>query len=190
MNFGLVVESERDCSAYAILIAKIRDDIAHVIAIPCGNDAEVKKQFPAWLRHFQWHAQYPIGKALIIRDSDRADPEVIEEEMQREFDRLQFRAFPVHLHATRRELETWLLADENAINTVSRQRGKNRQVGAVNFNLEEHEYAKERFQEQLSDAGLPDTPAVYGEIAAAADVMRIATRCPLFQRFEDKVRAC
>lgn len=98
--------------------------------------------------------------------------------------------FPVHFHATKCEIETWLLADENAINRVSQQRGKNKQVGAVTIQFESHRDAKELFQKVLSNADLPADARVYKEIAAAADIGRIAARCPSFEQFADKVRAC
>jgi len=86
-------------------------------------------------------------------------------------------------------LETWLLADENAINQVSQQRKKNKQVAAVTIDLESHEGAKELFQKQLSRADLLATVQVYQEVASFADVARITARCPHFQQFVEKVRA-
>jgi hypothetical protein len=42
----------------------------------------------------------------------------------------------------------------------------------------------------LSQAQLPADPAVYAEVAAAADIDRIRQRCPHFQRFVDCVHGC
>jgi uncharacterized protein DUF4276 len=191
MNFGIVVEGDQDSAAYPELIRKIRNDIENVLAEPCGNDAGLRSQFVGWLKHFQWNAQYSIDKVLVIMDSDCSDPLTWEQQLKQIYERSHFvPTFPVHFHATNCELETWLLADENAVRQVSRERGKNKQVDAIAGQLESYKDAKERFQKMLSLAGLPLTAPVYREIARCADIERIATRCPLFQQFVSKVLEC
>jgi Domain of unknown function (DUF4276) len=104
------------------------------------------------------------------------------------FERERFRPeFRVDFHATKCELESWLLADENAVTRVSQERGKNRPARAVNLRLEERRDAKETFQRMLSQAG-PADPAVYRLVARYADLVRIRQRCPSFERFCEKVR--
>jgi len=191
MNFGIVVEGERDKAVYPELIRKIRDDVGIVLAEPCGNDARLMERFIGWLKYFQWHAETSVNKALVIRDSDCRDAGVWETEMRQILAQSQFvPSFLVHFHATKCEIETWLLADENAINQVARDRGKQGAVSEVTIPLESHRNAKELFQQVLSKAHLPVDPKVYQEIASAANIHRIAARCPYFQQFLDKVRAC
>jgi hypothetical protein len=191
MNIGIVVEGDRDGSTYPELIRRIRNDIDTVLVEPCGNDARLMRQFVGWLKHFQWHAEYPIDKALVIMDSDCSEPSTWEATLRQNYEQSHFVAsFPVHFHATKCEIETWLLADEDAINRVSQLRGKNKQVGRVNIQLEAHRDAKELFQKVLSRAGLPADARVYRQIASVADVGRIAARCPSFQYFVGKVCAC
>lgn len=190
MNIGLVVEGERDSAAYPELIRKIRSDIETVLTEPCGNDVRLMGKFVGWLKHFQWHAGYRVDKALVIRDSDCDDPTAWETKMKLILDKTQFiPSFPVHFHATKCELETWLLADENAINQVSIARGKRGAVSAVTVPLETHKDAKELFNKVLSKAGLLVTPEVYREIASATTIERISQRCPHFQKFVEMVRA-
>lgn len=191
MNFGLVVESERDGVAYPELIRKIRDDVENVLAIPCHGVSEVKKQFVGWLKYFQWSPPYRIDKALVITDSDRSAPRIREEVLTRVHVRSHFAPqFPVHFHATVREVETWLIADVDSINDVSRQRGKTGYARPFNEDPESLLQAKEAFYEALRAAKLPASPHVYGEIAAAADIQRIRNRCPSFRAFEEKVHSC
>jgi hypothetical protein len=191
MNIGIVVEGERDRAAYRELIRKIRDDVESVPAEPCGNDIKLMGKFVRWLKHFQWHAQISVDKALVIRDSDCSDPVVWESKMEQILAQSHFvPRFPVHFHATKCEVETWLMADEAAINHVAHSRGKRGSVSKVTIPLESHRNAKELFQKVLSKVRLPADPKVYQEIASAANIDRIAAICPHFQRFVERVRAC
>jgi hypothetical protein len=191
MNIGIIVEQERDKAAYRELIRKIRDDVESVPAEPCGNDIKLMENFVGWLKHFQWHAEISVNKALVIRDSDCSDPVAWESKMEQILTQSHFvPSFPVHFYATKCEIETWLLADENAINQVARNRGKQGSVSEVRILLEAHRNAKELLQKVLSKVRLPADPKVYQEIASAASIERIEARCPYFRQFADRVRAC
>ena len=190
MNIGIVVEGDSDARAYSQLIRKIRDDADVPYVVPCGGIGTLRGKFVGWLKYFEWHASPSVDKALVIRDSDCSSPVPLEDELREILKQSHFKpGFPVHFHATKCMLETWLLADENAINQVSQQREKNKQVAAVTIDLESHEGAKELFQKQLSRADLLATVQVYQEVASFADVARITARCPHFQQFVEKVRA-
>jgi hypothetical protein len=191
MNIGIIVEGDRDGAAYPELIRKIRDDVEVVLAEPCGNDIKLMEKFVGWLKYFQWGAEHSIDKALVIRDSDCSEPVAWESRMSQILAQSHFVPdFPVHFYATKCEVETWLLADENAINQVARNRGKQGTVSTVTVQLESHRNAKELFQKVLSKVRLPVDPKVYQEIASAASIDRIVARCPHFQMFFDRVRAC
>ena len=191
MNWGIVVEGHRDAAAYPALIRKVRNDVDVVLAEPCGNDVNLMKQFVGWLKHFEWHTEHHVDKALVIRDSDCIDSIFWEQKMGESLERCRFAPhFPVHFHATKCEIESWLLADERAINLVANGRGKTGMVPAVTIQLESHRDAKELFRKVLSKVGLPADPKVYQEIASAASIDRIAERCPQFESFREKVMAC
>jgi len=137
MNIGIIVEQERDKTAYRELIRKIRDDVESVPAEPCGNDIKLMENFVGWLKHFQWHAEISVNKALVIRDSDCSDPVAWESKMEQILTQSHFvPSFPVHFYATKCEIETWLLADEEAINQVAHNRRKQGSVSAVAIPLE------------------------------------------------------
>jgi hypothetical protein len=99
-------------------------------------------------------------------------------------------SFHVHFHATKCELETWLMADEAAINAVAQLRGKVGRAKPVNVEFENYKPAKELFVRMLSEARLPDDPTVYRQIAAAIDIQKVAGKCPRFNEFVNAVNAC
>ncbi len=191
MKIGILVEGDSDAKTYSQLIRKIRDDVDVPHVIPCGGVGTLKGKFVGWLKYLEWRASPSIDKALVIRDSDCSNPVSLEDELKEILERSHFEPhFSVHFHATKCELETWLLADEDAITQVSQQRGKNKRVAAVTIDLESRKGAKELFRKRLSEADLLATTQVYQEIASVADIERIAAHCPHFRQFMDKVRAC
>ena len=165
------------------------NDIGRLQVRECGGKYRLKNTFLGFLKEFQRNHAWQINVAFVIRDSDCKPPQEIEEQLRRVLHESGFAHFPVEFFATKCQLETWLLADENAINQVSQHRGKNKQVGSVEFQFETDNSAKNRFLEQLSKASLPATPQVYKQIADVADISRIAARCPSFQQFIRRVRA-
>jgi hypothetical protein len=193
MNFGIVVEDDRDAKAYEELIRKIRRDVEEVLSIPCRGVGTLKKEFVNWLKYFEWyapHSPHSINKALVILDSDCSDAFVWEERLRHTFERSHFvPSFPVDFHATKCELETWLLTDENALNEVSKRRGKNKRVAPAKIEFESFKAAKMLFQKRLYEVGLPADPQVYKEIASLADTARIEACCRNFQEFVRKVRS-
>jgi hypothetical protein len=155
--------------------------------------AGLRKKFVGLLDYFQSHPDYHVEKALVIRDSDCHNSQAMEDELFCILDQSGFReklTLPVHFYATRCMVETWLLADEAAVNKVACRRGKVPLARPVADPLEGATDAKKLFGRMLSQAQLPATPAVYAEVAAAADIDRIKQRCPYFQRFIDCVYGC
>jgi len=188
MKFGIIVEGPTDAAAYSRLILRIRPVIENVVSVPCGGKSPLGQQFVGFLKEF---LDLAIAKALVIRDSDCRDPRAIEERLEQRLHESGFHpSFPVHFHATSCMLETWLLADEGAVNKVAQQRGKPPSARPVDDPLEGKRDAQALFHRMLSQARLPADPAVYAEVAAVADIDRINRRCPYFQQFVDRVHAC
>lgn len=191
MTLGIVVEDQRDANVYTALIKRIRPDVETVLERPCRGVAGVRQRFVGWLKNFEWHTGYRVVKALVIRDCDCQEPREAEEELARILQQSGFQpSFPVHFYATRREVETLLLADEGAVNLVARRREKRAAAQAAAGSLEDIADAKEKFRRMLSQARLPADPTVYAEIASAIDLDRISARCPYFQQFVNRVRTC
>jgi len=187
--FGIVVEGPRDAAVYPAIIRKIRPDIQQVVARPCGGIPALAKQFVGWLKHFQY--QHRIDKALVIRDSGGKDPRTSEAVLRDRLNHSGFKpAFPCHFYATRCMVETWLLADEQAVGKVALSRGWRRSIKPINKPLEGIMDPKPLFLTMLSEADLPADDKVYEEIASAADLGKIAERCPYFLEFRKHVHAC
>jgi len=87
-------------------------------------------------------------------------------------------------------VETWLRADENAVNEVARKRGKSGSAQPVHDPLEGRTDAKKLFRRMLWQAQLPADPLVYAEVALAADLDCIGRRCPYLLRFIECVNGC
>jgi hypothetical protein len=188
MNVGIVVEAETDAAVYEKLIRRIRPDTDQVIPRACGGVSGVRQKFVGWLKNFQWHSAYEVHKALVIHDSDCAGADAGEAHLAQLLRESRFQpTFPVHLYTTVCELETWLLADESAVNSVAQQRLKARRARPVPGMLETIRNAKERFAGMLSEAGLPADTTVYAEVATVVDLARVGERCPRFHTFREYV---
>jgi hypothetical protein len=189
--FGIVVEDQRDASVYSTFVQRIRPDVGLVLARPCRGVAGVRQKFVGWLKNFEWHSGHQVGKAIVIRDSDCGTPRNAEDELAQILEQSGFRpSFPTHFYATRCELETWLLADEGAVNRVAQSRKRTSTALAVADPLEGIRDAKERILRMLSQAGLPADPTVYAEIASRVDLGIVERRCPYFRQFVERLHAC
>jgi hypothetical protein len=86
-----------------------------------------------------------------------------------------------------RELEAWLLADNEALAQVLREysgrRGSEIRIPEINEPLEEILDPKTKLQRILSDAKVAYTKEVARKIAATANLERIASRCLSFREF-------
>lgn len=83
------------------------------------------------------------------------------------------------------ELETWLLADEEAISKVTRTT-----VPRVKGNLECITNPKEKLKHILFNAKVLYTDEVAREIAKESDLSKIENRCPGFKKFRQAVIDC
>src|SRR5208282_1492633 len=188
MIFGIVVEGPTDAAAYSALIPRIRPAVKRVLSRPCGGKSPLLQGFVGLLMEFQ---DWSIDKALVIRDSDCRDPKAVEEKLEQRLRESGFQPpFPLHFYATSCMLDTWLLADEGAVNRVARQRGRTLSAHPVDDPLEGKRNAKALFRRMLGQARLPADAAVYAAVAAAVDIEQVKRRCPYFQQFIDRVHGC
>lgn len=86
-------------------------------------------------------------------------------------------------------METWLLADVEAVKTVAKNRG-GRAVAEVQGTLKDFEYPKERLKQLLSEAKLEYTEQVCAEIARSVRLDTLRYRSPSFRAFEQRVVDC
>ena len=121
-------------------------------------------------------------KVIILGDAD-CNEEGERERLQRIYEHLpEGLRRSVHICIIVHELESWLLADENAI---SRVLGKN--VKPVK-NPERIHDAKEHLEELFEEAGEKYLTKFGGEIAKYVEVEKLKGKCASFADFERKVR--
>ncbi len=182
MNVGVVVEGSDDAAVYPILIKRIDPSIERVYPRECIGRQKLKNKFVYLLKEFSRNPiAFNIRKVLVIRDSDCKDSAPIEQELQDIYARSNLQPpFGLSFHATKCKLESWLLADEDAINTVSLRRGGRGGIPRVGVDLENFREADALYRTTLIQAGLQDTNAVMQAIAQEARLERIVERCPGF----------
>lgn len=180
-TFGLVVEGHYDEVALSELMQKCVSIRMHMVGRPCGPKGDLMKRFPGFLEEFRYRSD--INKALVIRDCGNKDPGELLNQMRSKIANRSY-PFPVKLLVIVKELEAWLLADENAISTVT-----GRTVSPAR-NPERLTDPKERLKNILSDAGTSYTAEVARKIAAVANIDTIESRCPNFKPFREAVLDC
>lgn len=189
MSVGIIVEGLDDIGVYRVLIKRIDPQVTWVHARECGGRRRLKNKFVAILKVFAGNPEaFRIEKVLVIRDSDCNAPDPLEGELRGILDASGFRpGFDVFFHATKCSVESWLLADEAAINSVSRQRGGRAGLAPSEIDLEATRDADELYVKTLSQVGLQNTAEVMKEIAEQANLETIARRCRRFGDFRRKV---
>jgi len=191
MNLGLVVEGSTDEESYSKLVRRIRNDVGGLQVRSCGGKYKLKNGFVGYLKEFQRNNAWRINLALVIRDSDCLPSQQIEQQLRDVLEASGFAPhFPVEFFATPCMLESWLLSDLGTIRTVAANRGARSRADLQNLVITPHHDANDddTFSQVLSRFGLPATPAVYGEIAAAADFELVNQRCAHFREFCRRVR--
>jgi len=191
MNIGLIVEGSDDYETYPVLIRKSRRDIGRIHIRECGGLRKLKTKFVYFLKEFQSNPAYQIKKAIVIRDSDCSDAHKLEQELCQILEQSGFKpTFSIHFHATKCKLESLLLADEEAIPQVARNRGRAARASTAVMTLENLKEAENVLSKKLFEANLPDDAKVFAEIAEASDLGKIVLKCPHFRDFMEKTNAC
>ena len=189
-TYGIVVEGPYDEAALEEMIKKCLSNEIEIITRPCGGKNQLMKRFRGFLESFRHEKQgSPVDKALVICDADNRDPDELIEMMKSEINDRTY-PFEVKFIIIVQELETWLLADEEAISRVTQTRS-GRIVSRVNENLESITQPKEKLEEILFNANIPYTPEVARQIAKESDISnKVEYRCPRFREFRQAVVDC
>jgi hypothetical protein len=158
---------------------------------PTGGVVNLMRKLPGFLRELEFARQGgPVGKAMVVRDCGGLEPDQAEGRMAA---KVHGRRFGFHrgvkFHAVRRAMETWLLADVDAINSVAMERG-GRRVSAVKGQLEEIVDPKKLLTQLLTSARLVYDKEVCRQIASRTRIETLRYRCLSFRSFETKVIDC
>ncbi len=184
--YGLIVEGEYDKEILEEFILRssndetARSDMGIETRI-CGGGSKVFKQFPGFLKEFQF--SYPeIGKALVVRDSDGKNPDVLEKQFREKITGWKF-PFTVEFAFVVHEVEAWLLFDEAALSRIT-----GRKVPKINP-PEKLKDPKTKLTEILSDGKIDYTPALARRIANEMDLDKLKTGSEVFRKFCEAVRS-
>jgi len=192
MNAGIVVEGTFDDATFRRILPRIRKDIDKPQVRQCGGKHRLKNLFVDRLREFGRNPAWNIDRAFVIRDSDCKPPEEIENQLQAVLGASGFKPrFHVDFFAVQCMLESWLLSDLAAIQTVADGGSKNEEPGVQNINIapKHSQEDKDVFLRVLAQYGLRATPPVYAQIAGHVDLALIEKRCNYFREFMRRIRA-
>lgn len=187
-SYGLIVEGEADKNVFDQLIRKVNSPDASIYPLTCGGVGRFMKIFPDLLLSFKYvHNGGGVDGALVIRDCDNKLAQDVLSRMQEKLGNRIYN-FPrgIEFCVVKKNLDSWLLADENAINHVSRLR-RGEPVARINATIEDIPNPKQQLQKILSEANLNYTPVVLGEIAAAINLQELEYRVPSFVTFKESV---
>lgn len=178
---GLIVEGPYDGAVLTELIRKCLTSEVDVKCRPCGGTPQLMKQFPGYLEEFRYaNVGQPVDRAIVVRDADGKKPTELIARMESKIKGRIYR-FPRHLLVIVQKLEAWLLADEEALSTVTSR------IQHRIADPEKIHDPKVRLRKILSDDRIAYTEERARMIAAAARLDVLAERCPSFRRFQEAV---
>lgn len=179
-----------DAAVLEKLIQRIRPDTPETKPRVCGNDARVTTTFQSRLKEFSYANQgRPVDKAIVVRDCNQGDPAAVLDKLCSKF-RQQEHPFPVRFAVVQRELEAWLLADQNALAQLAAERGRPTDFASLNFPPEQLHDPKAKLTSLLSTAGVPYTPQAAAGLAELCDLDLIVKLCNSFTSFKRAVTDC
>lgn len=188
--FGLVGGGKYDIGVLETLLKRLRPDLNGVVARSCGNDYRVTTTFPNRILEFtRANAGRAVDKAIVVRDAHRSVPDQLLRKLRASSD-LRGYLFPVEFAVVVPEIESWLLADQDALFTVSQERGVATRFPAANRSPEMLQHPKEHLMELLAEAGVPYTEAVAVRLAETSNLLLIEQLCPSFRSFKWAAEHC
>jgi hypothetical protein len=170
-TIGLIVEGKYDKSALPILAARCRPN-ARFVTRECRGS--VLGKISGLVQDLSDHPD--IEKILIVSDADGRDPQHLERELSSRI--LGSYPFPVIPIIIVQELETWLIADPEALKKIIG-------FGKTFTNLETVRDAKSKLEKLFR--GTRYTSEMAGKIAGALDLDLLERRCPRFSLFKKAV---
>jgi len=190
--FGLVVAGPYDDLVLSTLVRRIRPDVAGVKRRTCGDDPQVTRKFPSYLKELRYaNDGCPVDKAIVVRDCHRGrgDPVAVLDKLCSNF-REQEHPFPVRFAVVQPEPEAWLLADQNALAQLAAERGRPTDFTPLNFPPEQLPAPKAKLTSLLRTAGVPYTKQAAARLAELCDLALVEALCNSFTSFKRAVTDC
>ena len=185
-TYGLIVEGEYDKEILEEFILRCSDDGTErsergIETRICGGGSKVFKQFPGFLRGFQF--SYPeIRKAFVVRDSDGKNPDVLEKQFREKIAGWEF-PFKVEFSFIVHEVEAWLLFDEAALSRIT-----GRKVRKIH-SPQELQDPKTKLVQILSDGKIDYTPALARQIVSSMDLDKLKSGTEVFSKFCEAIQS-
>lgn len=187
--FGLVAAGNYDVSVLGTLLRRLRPDLLRVVPRGCGNDYKVTTTFRSRIREFMYvNDGRPADKAIVVRDTHGSTPERVLQRLREA--NVEDYPFPVEFAVVVPAIESWLLADHNALTTVTHERGTPTQYPPPDRSPEQMLDPKQRISELLASAQVPYTEVVAARIAELASLERIEQLCRSFTFFKRAAEHC
>jgi hypothetical protein len=179
-RFVIIGEDDYHIKTIPISIRRIILEDIKFIRRKARNKGNVIKKYAEMLKEFK---KGNINKAIILVDQDNNCIKEDAEKLKKQLVGKKYN-FEIKFHIIEKEIETWLLADHEAISKVA---GKN--ISMIRGILEEVNNPKEILIRLLREKKIY-TPEVAVKIANEADIGVIENRCIGFKRFRDSVLDC
>ena len=184
-TYGLIVEGVYDKEILEEFILRCSNDETARSGMGietriCGNGPQVLKQFPGFLKEFQFN--YPgIRKAFVVRDSDGKNPDVLEKQFRAKIAGWEF-PFTVEFSFIVHEVEAWLLFDEAVLSRIT-----GRKVPKINP-PEKLKDPKTKLTEILNHGKIDYTPALARQIVNEMDLDKLKSGSEVFSKFCKVIR--
>jgi len=185
-RIGLVYEDEPIRIAVEILIPKILGEAGEFEPLKGGPWPGIVGLTPNLLQVLAVrHIYNPLNCVVVVFDANNAGFAAREERVERRVGERRYSFGEPIYHAIVRQIETWLLGDPEAINAAA---GRNiPPVGDPESLLDPKRHLIQVLKNQ---GGAPYDRNFVRAAASIADISRIATSCPGFRRFMERIRGC
>ena len=188
--FGLVVAGPYDEAILETLMRRLRPDLSEVFSRQCQNDPGVTKRLKGLLEDFKHvNAGGAVDKAIVVRDAHKAQLSEIQNALTLHFNPAHY-SFSVKFAVVVPEPEAWLLADNEALAAISRERGRPQTFPPTSSSPENLSDPKRELRRRLAQAKVNYTQVVAGKLAELSDLARVAYWCPSFVQFRTAVEDC
>ena len=174
---GLVVEGEYDASALKSFLSKQLNEQPDFVVRICGGP--IRKLWLGLLEEFRLRVEAGehLDQAIVLMDSGDTNPESVLTALENKKNSKPPYPFPVIFSLAVRELEAWLLADEQALSELLCA-----PISRIEGNIEEHPDPKGELEYLLIMKGVGYTKEVAGSIASLANLLTVQDRCSWFGR--------
>lgn len=185
IRIGLLYEDENVRIVFTAIARKILGEDTEFVEILGGSWPGIKGEIRELLQVLSVkHLTSPMDKVFVVVDSNGADPRAREEGLRQKIGNRTYRFASLNFYAIKRQSETLLLADPQAINQAA---GANIPPMADPETLPD---AKRYLIQQLKNSGREFTREFVRNAAANLSIERLGRACREFARLKALLEDC